>query len=104
MGRNFTIQKALDLAQEEERVDRALLHLSSLQVDAVSSRPIPPLRRCRRLVRVLATAAARRSTGRTPPPALLGAGRARGAECADTSRESAAPLRSRRLVIRAHRR
>ncbi|KAL1417663.1 hypothetical protein MTO96_026660 [Rhipicephalus appendiculatus] len=31
MGRNFTIQKALDLAREEERVDRALLHFSSLQ-------------------------------------------------------------------------
>ncbi|KAL1426106.1 hypothetical protein MTO96_018579 [Rhipicephalus appendiculatus] len=40
MGGNFTLQKALDLAREEERVDRALLHLSSLQVDAVSSQPV----------------------------------------------------------------
>ncbi|KAL1466859.1 hypothetical protein MTO96_042466 [Rhipicephalus appendiculatus] len=40
MGSNFTIQKALDLAREEEPVDRALMQLSGVQVDAVSSRPV----------------------------------------------------------------
>ncbi|KAL1476830.1 hypothetical protein MTO96_036208 [Rhipicephalus appendiculatus] len=64
----------------------------------------PPLQLRRRLARVRATAAARRSIGPTPPPALLRAGRARGADGADTSRESAAPLQSRRPVVRAHRR
>ncbi|KAL1446375.1 hypothetical protein MTO96_044607, partial [Rhipicephalus appendiculatus] len=40
MGKDFSAQKALDVAREEERVDRALLQLSGVQVDAVSSRPI----------------------------------------------------------------
>ncbi|KAL1479486.1 hypothetical protein MTO96_051804 [Rhipicephalus appendiculatus] len=40
MGKDFTVQKALDIAKEEERVDRALLQLSGVQVDAVSSRTV----------------------------------------------------------------
>ncbi|KAL1472729.1 hypothetical protein MTO96_039145 [Rhipicephalus appendiculatus] len=40
MGKDFSVQKALDVAREEERVDRALLQLSGVQVDAVSSRPV----------------------------------------------------------------
>ncbi|KAL1454690.1 hypothetical protein MTO96_043715 [Rhipicephalus appendiculatus] len=39
MGQEFTIQKALNVAKEEERVDRALQQVSALTIDAVSSRP-----------------------------------------------------------------
>ncbi|KAL1468841.1 hypothetical protein MTO96_041228 [Rhipicephalus appendiculatus] len=39
MGQEFTIQKALDVAKEEERVDRALQQVSALTIDAVFSRP-----------------------------------------------------------------
>ncbi|KAL1468103.1 hypothetical protein MTO96_041699 [Rhipicephalus appendiculatus] len=39
MGQEFTIQKAMDVAKEEERVDRALQQVSALTIDAVSSRP-----------------------------------------------------------------
>ncbi|KAL1429766.1 hypothetical protein MTO96_015796 [Rhipicephalus appendiculatus] len=53
----------------------------------------PPLQLRRRLARVPVTAAARRGIGSTPPPALPGTGRVRGADGVDTSRESAAPLR-----------
>ncbi|KAL1472510.1 hypothetical protein MTO96_039272 [Rhipicephalus appendiculatus] len=53
---------------------------------------------------VRATAAVRRSTGPTLPLALHGTAPARGADGADTSRESAAVRRSRRLVVKAHRR
>ncbi|XP_049271644.1 uncharacterized protein LOC125758447 [Rhipicephalus sanguineus] len=40
LGKDFTVQKALDIAKEEERVDRALLQLSGVQVDTVSSRTV----------------------------------------------------------------
>ncbi|XP_037508787.1 uncharacterized protein LOC119385417 [Rhipicephalus sanguineus] len=40
LGKDFTVQKALDIAKEEERVDRALLQLSGVQVDAVSLRTV----------------------------------------------------------------
>ncbi|KAL1477314.1 hypothetical protein MTO96_035831 [Rhipicephalus appendiculatus] len=38
MGDAFTIQPALQLAREEERVDRALQQLTALQVDSATRR------------------------------------------------------------------
>ncbi|KAH6934004.1 hypothetical protein HPB50_019397 [Hyalomma asiaticum] len=123
MGMDFTVQKALRVAREEERVDRALQQLSGAHVNSVSSRRVqngvsarrplnangqhgglppppvlpplllvgllPPRLRHHRLVWVRASAAARRSTGLTPAPALLGAALVRGAGSADTSAKSA---------------
>ncbi|KAH6933758.1 hypothetical protein HPB50_018069 [Hyalomma asiaticum] len=40
MGKDFTVQKALSVAREEERVDRALEQLSGAHVDSVSSRRV----------------------------------------------------------------
>ncbi|KAL1477059.1 hypothetical protein MTO96_036056, partial [Rhipicephalus appendiculatus] len=50
MGKDFTVQKALDIAKEDERVDRALLQLSGVQVDAVSSRSIQDSVSARRIL------------------------------------------------------
>ncbi|KAL1471111.1 hypothetical protein MTO96_000483 [Rhipicephalus appendiculatus] len=58
-----------------------------------------PLQLRRRLAREPVTAAARRGIGPTPPPALLGAGRVRGADGVDTSPEFVALRRSRRLLV-----
>ncbi|KAL1484661.1 hypothetical protein MTO96_032458 [Rhipicephalus appendiculatus] len=58
-----------------------------------------PLQLRRRLAREPVTAADRRGIGPTPPPALLGAGRVRGADGVDTSPEFAALRRSRRLLV-----
>ncbi|KAH8029432.1 hypothetical protein HPB51_000387 [Rhipicephalus microplus] len=44
MGKDFSVQKALDVAREKERVDCVLLQLSVARVDAVSSRPIQEAR------------------------------------------------------------
>ncbi|KAH8025493.1 hypothetical protein HPB51_008979 [Rhipicephalus microplus] len=38
MGKDFSVQKALDVARKEEHADRALLLFSGPKVDAVSSR------------------------------------------------------------------
>ncbi|KAH6928337.1 hypothetical protein HPB50_014579 [Hyalomma asiaticum] len=38
MGKDFTMKKALNVAYEEERVDRAIQQFSDLQFDIVSSR------------------------------------------------------------------
>lgn len=40
MGKDFTVQKALSVAREEERVDRALEQFSAAHVDSVSSRRV----------------------------------------------------------------
>ncbi|KAL1440585.1 hypothetical protein MTO96_001139 [Rhipicephalus appendiculatus] len=127
MGSNFTIQKALDLAREEERVDRALLHFSSVQVDAVSSRPVQDGAGMASTAGMTAGASSPTGCADTSTPALPtaragacyrcgstqhwansaacpGAGRARAADGAGTSRESAALRLSRRLVVKAHRR
>ncbi|KAL1476076.1 hypothetical protein MTO96_036787 [Rhipicephalus appendiculatus] len=50
MGKDFTVQKALHIAKEEELVDRALLQLSGVQVDAVSSRSIQDSVSARRIL------------------------------------------------------
>ncbi|KAL1476852.1 hypothetical protein MTO96_036187 [Rhipicephalus appendiculatus] len=94
MGRNFTIQKALDLAREEERVDRTLLHFSSLQVDAISSRPVQDG------AGVASTASASSPTGcaDTSSPALPSARAGACYRCGSTqhwANSAACPARSR---------
>lgn len=59
---------------------------------------LPPRLRHRRLVWVRASAAARRSTGPTPAPALLGAALVRGAGSAGTTLKSAGRLDVRQLL------
>ncbi|KAH8022785.1 hypothetical protein HPB51_005083 [Rhipicephalus microplus] len=65
------------------------------------SRPLllrTPLQLRRWLARVPVTTAVRRGIGPTPPLALLGAGRVRGADVVNISRGSATLLRSRPVI------
>ncbi|KAH8027037.1 hypothetical protein HPB51_001623 [Rhipicephalus microplus] len=60
----------------------------------------PPLELHRRLACVPVTAVAQRGIGPTPPLALPGAGHVRGVDIVDTSRGSAALLRSPPVILR----
>ncbi|KAH6945017.1 hypothetical protein HPB50_006743 [Hyalomma asiaticum] len=134
MGKDFTVQKALSVAREEERVDRALqqfsgAHMAPPRVGLLMAMAnmadflpevrgkmapaffllgapppppvlppvlllglLPPRLRHSRLVWVRASAAARRSTGPTPAPSLLGAAPVGGVGSAGTSlKQSSTP-------------
>ncbi|KAL1469683.1 hypothetical protein MTO96_040923 [Rhipicephalus appendiculatus] len=90
----FTIQKTLDLAREDERVDHALLPFSGLQVDAISSRPAQDG------VGMAATASASSPTGcaDTSSPSLLSARAGACYHCGSSqhwANSTACPARSR---------